>query len=347
MLEQPHKPYTAVVADFQQLQPVGSGGKCRFHCTGINQHGEKVAGGTGDKVTLTTVYRTADEEHLLFLNRIREQQPDRLCLDEYFADRHWPSSGPYQEMTLQECVAKGMELAAGTSEVFTWLTSTNRGASEVCEAALLNKGITVADTEQGFDCDPASLSTLGILANTGIVLRLTRNLDKSRGFVNGAICIVVERLRGNAYFVAKLVGSGNYVLVHPIKEGDKDLLPCCYGYATTIRRAQGASLSMGCIYFDHKYAKAGRGRGYGYVAVSRFRSRGGVYLYGHKRRTDFLPVGGNPEEEHLKRGYESETEDEDVMPEYAMVENECNRGVEFGEGYVEPPPDFDIHMLDA
>ena len=28
--EQPHKPYTAVVADFQQLQPVTSGGACRL-----------------------------------------------------------------------------------------------------------------------------------------------------------------------------------------------------------------------------------------------------------------------------------------------------------------------------
>ena len=33
------------------------------------------------------------------------------------------------------------------------------------------------------------------------------------------------------------------------------------------------------------------GRGYGYVAVSRFKRRGGVYLYGKLRRTDFLPVG--------------------------------------------------------
>ena len=33
------------------------------------------------------------------------------------------------------------------------------------------------------------------------------------------------------------------------------------------------------------------GRGYGYVAVSRFKRRAGVYLYGKLRRTDFLPVG--------------------------------------------------------
>ena len=52
-------------------------------------------------------------------------------------------------MSLQECVAKGMELAEGTNEVFTWLTATNRGAEEVCIAALLNKGITKAETDLG------------------------------------------------------------------------------------------------------------------------------------------------------------------------------------------------------
>ena len=189
-------------------------------------------------------------------------------------------------------------------------------------AALLNKGITHADTEQGYLCDPTSKSTLGILAIAGIILRLTRNLDKSRGFVNGALCIVIEQLRGNAYFVAKFIGSGNYVLMHPMEEGGNRFLPCCYGYATTIRRAQGASLSMGCVYFDQRKFPAGRG--YGYVAVSRFRSRGGCFLYGHKRRTDFLPVGGNPEEEVCERGYDSLTDDDEEGHglEYAMGDDD-------------------------
>ena len=118
-----------------------------------------------------------------------------------------------------------------------------------------------------------------------------------------------ERLNGNGYFIAQLVGRGNYVLVHPMEEGGCRFLPCCYGYATTIRRAQGASLSMGCIYFDQKYRVAGRG--YGYVATSRFRSREGCYLYGHLRRTDFLPVGGESSEEVLQRGYDSLSDDDE------------------------------------
>ena len=103
-----------------------------------------------------------------------------------------------------------MELGEEKNDVFTWLTSTNRGAGDVCTAALLNKGITKADTDLGYYPDPTSKSTLGILAIAGLIMRLTRNLDKSRGFVNGALCIVIEKLNGNGYFIAKLLGSGNY-----------------------------------------------------------------------------------------------------------------------------------------
>ena len=58
--------------------------------------------------------------------------------------------------------------------------------------------------------------------------------------------------------------------------------------------------------------------------MSRFRSRGGCFLYGHKRRTDFLPVGGNPEEEVLERGYDSVTDDDEDGHgiEYAMGDDE-------------------------
>ena len=105
------------------------------------------------------------------------------------------------------------------------------------------------------------------------------------------------------------MASGNLVLVHPMEEDGQIFLPCCYGYATTIRRAQGASLEMGCIFFDQKRHHAGRG--YGYVAVSRFKSRAGCRLYGKLRRTDFLPVGEEKETEVLERGYESVTSEDD------------------------------------
>ena len=215
---------------------------------------------------------------------------------QYFGDRYWRGC-------LEEFVAKGMQLAASRGVPFTWLTATNRGASEVCAAALRLAGITDKELGQGYFCDPATKSDLRIVAKPGVVVRLSRNFDKQRGFVNGAIGTVCESLRGNAVFTVRLQGTGNMVLVHPMEEGGQRFLPCCYGYATTIRRAQGADLEHGCLYFDQ--LKRPAARGYGYVAASRFKTRCGCYLYGKLRTSDFLPVGPDLASEHLERGYDS------------------------------------------
>ena len=164
----------------------------------------------------------------------------------------------------------------------------------------------------------------------GILLRLSRNFDKQRGFVNGAWVEVCESLRGNAVFMARLVGTGNMVLVHPMEEGGEIFLPCCYGYATTIRRAQGADVYHGCLYLDQKKVAV---RGYGYVGVSRFMSRDGCHLYGKLRRTDFLPVGPEQEDEVLERGYLSVASDEDdgCGLEYAFSEGDGEDDLDHAE----------------
>ena len=78
---------------------------------------------------------------------------------------------------------------------------------------------------------PRSL-TLRIVARPGVVVRLSRNFDKQRGFVNGAVGVIRESLRGNAVFTVQLVGTGNMVLVHPMEERGERFPPRCYGYAT-------------------------------------------------------------------------------------------------------------------
>ena len=75
--EQPHAAYVALVGDFQQLQPLDGGGFCQESCKCM------------DQALLRTVYRSTDEEHLVFLNRMRESQPTRAVLEEYFAGWHW------------------------------------------------------------------------------------------------------------------------------------------------------------------------------------------------------------------------------------------------------------------
>ena len=67
------------------------------------------------------------------------------------------------------------------------------------------------------------------------------------------------------------------------------------------------------------------------MAVPRFRSRSGVYLYGRLRRTDFLPVGEESPGEVLERGYDSaSTDEEDGGLEYAFCESESEPEVVCG-----------------
>ncbi len=107
------------------------------------------------------------------------------------------------------------------------------------------------------------------------------------------------------------------ILVHPIYDKKRCFLPCTYGYATTIRRAQGATYRHGCIWFDHTYPPE---RGYGYVAASRFKSKAGIYLFGKVRRTDWLPVRETQkamEQDQVDRSEES-------MSDYDSEEEEVN-----------------------
>ena len=115
-------------------------------------------------------------------------------------------------------------------------------------------------------------------------------MDKGRGYGNGAVGVVQTILCSSndvpTVFTVKL-STGVLVLVHPMTDKRQCFLPCTYGYATTIRKAQGATYHHGCLWFDHCYPPE---RGYGYVGASRFKSKSGIYLFGKIRCTDWLPV---------------------------------------------------------
>ena len=198
-----------------------------------------------------------------------------------------------------------MAAAKWFGKPFSWLCVTNKGAEEVNRIALRIAGITEDELDSGFPGDP-KVQSLNIVPRKGVHIRLTRNLDKDRGFVNGALGVVHEVLSKETFLV--MLTSGNMILVHPVSDGRGHFLPCVYGYATTIRRAQGASLDMGCLYFDHVYPPE---RGYGYVGASRFRSREGLYCFGKLRRTDWLPVNGDASREQIRRSEDSEDDEDD------------------------------------
>ena len=84
-------------------------------------------------------------------------------------------------------------------------------------------------------------------------------LEKDRGFVHGAIGIVEIVLCDTPHtcvFTVRLT-SGSMVVVHPHSNWRPVYLPCAYGYATTIRRAQGSSLDQQCLFFDHSHPPVG------------------------------------------------------------------------------------------
>ena len=173
-----------------------------------------------------------------------------------------------------------------------------------------------------------------IVVRPGVTIRLTRNLDKDRGFVNGAIAVVCDILvdynpsegRRDSIFTARLT-TGTMVLVYPVSarraEDIYHLLPCTYGYATTIRRAQGASLDYVCLWFDGKQAPD---RGYGYVGASRCRNSAGLYYFKRLRRTDWLPIGGGDSEEEKRRSDVSDAESVDSDDGWApsASNSDCN-----------------------
>eukprot|EP00959_Pyramimonas_sp_CCMP1952_P093360 1954140-Pyramimonas_sp.AAC.1 len=53
----------------------------------------------------------------------------------------------------------------------------------------------------------------------GVVVRLTRNLDKERGFVNGATGTIDVVLENKSTFTVTLTGTKHRILVHRITDG--------------------------------------------------------------------------------------------------------------------------------
>lgn len=86
-------------------------------------------------------------------------------------------------------------------------------------------------------------------------------------------------------------------------------VPVLYAYATTMRRAQGSTLELTGLFFDRRRAD----RGYAYVGVSRVKWQADAYHIGPIRRSDWRPVGGDPdgnEQEHPGPMSESDEDNE-------------------------------------
>ena len=270
------RPFIIFVGDFQQLQPIAGGPQLEADLEEQIQQGSVLA----VELRQHQGARSVDPIMLDFLQHCRLQQPSRAEVQHFFHDRVWPAD-------IQDAVAKAKHIE-GETENFTFLTVTNRGAKTVNMACLARDYPAEALRLQQGAGIPADSDN--IIVSPGMRLRLTHNVDKDRGFVNGASGKVQSVLRHDVFI---LKTSQNVpILVHPITLRGRKYLPVSYGWATTIRRAQGATLNKIALWFDRRVAD----KGYAYVGLSRARKATDVYLIGKIRRTDWRAVGTNNEQ---------------------------------------------------
>ena len=180
--ELPQRPFLAVAADFQQLNPIQGGSYMRSWC------------GEMPVIGLKSIFRTNDPVLLGFLSHVRRHQPTRTILRDFFAGRHLAGS-------LEDAVRFGLSRGQQLGQLFCWLCVTNPGAERVNLCALSLLGVTEELIASGFRGDPKAGAGM-IYARPGLVVRLTRNLDKERGFVNGAIGVITTVLDDLGEFIS-------------------------------------------------------------------------------------------------------------------------------------------------
>lgn len=234
ILEMSHKPFVVFAGDFAQLQPVST--KQQGHgTTTLHDFTMKI-----ESVTLLQHEHARSKDPVLmdFLTSVRTQQPSRAALKTFFKGKHLKGS-------LEESVAFTIDLERRTKQGVMWLTVTNLGSAKVNNTVLeqlhgLEEGY-IAD--QGYPGDPKAGADK-IVVKVGMRLRLSRNLDKDRGFVNGALGLVTHILNAQATVFTMRLTHGAMVLVHPIFAEGRTFLPCAYGYAMTIRRRLSVRSTM-------------------------------------------------------------------------------------------------------
>ena len=175
-----------------------------------------------------------------------------------------------------------------------------------------------------------------IALGSGMRLRLTHNIDKERGFVNGNTGVVRSMLRADVFILQS--DQGTPILIHPVTQQGRKFLPVTYGWATTIRRAQGATLEKVGLFFDRKLPD----RGYGYVGLSRAKRMLDVFLVHKIRRTDWRAVGGEgqaAEQTQLSALSES-THSSEASDADTSMSDESPSTAEFNSSDSEGDPDF-------
>ena len=123
----------------------------------------------------------------------------------------------------------------------------------------------------------------------GLRVRLTRNMDKSRDFVNGMAAVVRSFVTGRTGLVFE-TETGEVLCVYPVTDDDVSggrvtSYPLRLGYADTVHAFRGAELPHVTFWPDRAGCPAA-----GYVALSRVRKDRGYLLGGSISAEQFVPA---------------------------------------------------------
>ena len=147
-------------------------------------------------------------------------QPSRNCLENFFHGRRLSRDK-------DAAVQQALRIERATGKQFTFLTVTNRGAQALNLARLRAEFPEAAEKIENMrDCvvgDPSAEAGLLVLQE-GMRVRLTRNLDKDRGFVNGNVG-VIEAMLTKEVFILRTI-QGTRILVHPVTDKGETFVPC-------------------------------------------------------------------------------------------------------------------------
>ena len=277
LLELSPGPLVLFVGDFNQLQPVSGDNTLREALRRqVEAHGLR-------KIELQQhpFARCRDRAMLDFLYWIRQHHASCRTISQFFGDAVMSACPTSAARTARD-------LERDRDKKFTFLTVTNKEAARL-NAARIEAEFPEAAARPLEEKVPGDHKAgAGYLALApGMRVRLTQNMEKDRGFVNGALGVVEVMLHRSVFVVSSTTGVK--ILVHPVCIRGKRFLPVAYGYATTIRRSQGMTLDMAGLRFDRRLPD----RGYAYVGASRVRAREDLWHVGKVRRTDWRPVDGD------------------------------------------------------
>ncbi|CAE7839773.1 pif1 [Symbiodinium sp. CCMP2592] len=303
-------PFLVFVGDFQQLQPLRGNPELQAALEQQRAHNKILY----VKLEHHEAARSVDPAMLDFLEAARVQQPARDALLQFFRGRTIPA-----DVNTAARHAAGVETRTGGC--FTFLTVTNQGAAALNLGRLAIQFPDAAAILRDGGGIPAEIGR--VVVDTGMRMRLTQNIDKDRGFVNGNTGTVRAMLRSDVFLLQS--DQGLPILVHPVTQQGRKFLPVSYGWATTIRRAQGATLDKVGLWFDRRLPD----RGYGYVGLSRAKRRQDVFLLGRVRRTDWRAVNGendNSEQNQVSVFSESTHSSEEMDIIESSTETQSPRG---------------------